>query len=100
MSNLLHERLRSLRTSKGLSQRQLAELLGLPRGTYTHYELGRRTPDLPTLMKIADLHHVSLDYLTGYTDRPPTRDEWAADHPDKDYPLAGRLGLAVADQET
>ncbi|MEA4889497.1 MAG: helix-turn-helix transcriptional regulator [Clostridiaceae bacterium] len=81
MPNLLRYRLRQLRKERELSQKCMAEALGLPRGTYTHYELGRRTPDLETLMTIADLYHVSLDYLTGYTARQPELTEWLADHP-------------------
>ena len=98
VSLLLPERLRFLHKHSQLSQQRLAEMLGLPRGTYTHYELGKRTPDLDLLMKIADAYQVSLDYLTGYTDRRPTPAEWSADHPDQAdaaksgivYPLAGR----------
>jgi transcriptional regulator with XRE-family HTH domain len=78
----LSKRLRLLRESRHLSQQRLADFLGLPRGTYTHYELGRRTPDLELLMRIADLHRVSLDYLIGYTDRKPTLSEWFTDHPE------------------
>lgn len=98
MAHKLPKRLLLLRKRRHLSQLKLAGMLGLPRGTYTHYELGRRTPDLDMLMKIADAHHVSMDYLTGYTNRMPTYDEWAADHPNKVsvespdpyYPLAGK----------
>lgn len=104
MSYLLKERLLDLRASNRLSQRQLAEMLGLPRGTYTHYELGRRTPDLLTLMKIADYYRISLDYLTGYTDRAPSLQEWLADHPGKistgqAYPLADQKDLLIADDK-
>ncbi|MDW7656164.1 MAG: helix-turn-helix transcriptional regulator [Bacillota bacterium] len=98
MSELLPKRLLLLRNRRHMSQKNLAEMLGLPRGTYTHYELGRRTPDVDMLMKIADSHHVSMDYLTGYTDRMPTYAEWSADHPDQSvavspdpfYPLTGQ----------
>lgn len=89
--NQLHVRLRALRQINGLSQAALAARLGLPRGTYTHYELAKRVPDLDLLMQIADLHQVSLDYLTGYTNRRPTAAEWLAEHPavgvDRQAPL-------------
>lgn len=82
MTVRLHERLKKLRLSKQMSQQHVADLIGVPRGTYTHYELGRRTPDLELLMKLATLYQVSLDYLVGYTDRMPTPEEWASEHSD------------------
>ncbi len=53
MVNQLHSRLRLLRTKLGLTQAQLAKILLLPRVTYTHYELGKRTPDLDTIIQMA-----------------------------------------------
>ena len=36
--------------------------------TYQNYELMAREPKVEILMRIADLYHVSLDYLVGRTD--------------------------------
>lgn len=57
--------LATLRKSKGLSQYELAEKLGLSRGQIGNYEQGKRQPDYDTLQLIADFFNVSTDYLLG-----------------------------------
>lgn len=61
---------KSLRKSKGLSQKMLAEKLGIGQGAVSQWEVGRSMPDLTTLVKLADLYGVSTDYLLGRTDSP------------------------------
>lgn len=41
--------LRELRLSKKLTQEETAKIIGVARGTYTHYELNKREPDNDTL---------------------------------------------------
>ena len=60
-----HERLTALRAGSSLTQTQMAELLGISRSTYANYEVGKRTPDLKMLIKIADVFTCSLDELVG-----------------------------------
>lgn len=57
--------LRTARTSKGMTQEQVAEFLGVHRTTYNRYERGLRTPDLDTISKLASLFEVTTDYLLG-----------------------------------
>jgi transcriptional regulator with XRE-family HTH domain len=58
--------LADLRKQKGkMTQQQLAEKLGVERGAVANYESKGKLPHLETLMKIADLFDVSLDYLVG-----------------------------------
>ena len=64
------ERLRLLRTEKGLSQRQVAEEFGITKVGYQNYEAGRREPSLDALSALADFFNVSIDYLFGRTDNP------------------------------
>ena len=82
MPNLLKDRIRELRKEHGLIQNAVAESLGLPRGTYVHYELGKRAPDLDMIMRMADLYRVSMDYLSGYSSVRPDEAEWLNDHPE------------------
>ncbi len=58
-----HEKLRMLREKQGLSQRQVAEVLGLDRSTYTYYETGKTEPSLQTLRRLVALYQVTADDL-------------------------------------
>lgn len=62
---MLPKKLIELRKQKKLTQEAVAKKLGIPRGTYSNYELGKREPDLETLKRIADFHGVSIDELLG-----------------------------------
>jgi len=61
-------RLRELRSSNGLRQKDLAEALGVAQTTIANYEQGARFPDEKILHRIADYFNVSLDYLLGRSD--------------------------------
>jgi transcriptional regulator with XRE-family HTH domain len=62
------ERLRLLRTERGLTQTRLAELLGMPARSYNRWERGGHVPHLEMAVKIADILQVSLDELVGRKD--------------------------------
>mgnify|MGYP002510347163 FL=1 len=57
------ERLFNLRRQAGLSQEELANLLGLTRQAVQKWEAGTSRPDMDNLTALADYFHVSLDYL-------------------------------------
>ncbi len=59
------ERLRALRTARKLTQARLAQLLAVDPRVYNRWERGAATPQLDTVVKIADILQVSLDELTG-----------------------------------
>ena len=61
----LTSRLYELRTRANKTQGEIAKEIGVARTTYACYESGQNEPDLKTLLKIADLYKVSLDYLAG-----------------------------------
>lgn len=63
--------IRELRKSKGISQKEMAELLEISRSTYTRYESGLRNPDVNTLIKIAKIFKVSTDYILGIENNEP-----------------------------
>lgn len=62
------ERLKDLRHSKGLSQKQLAEATGLSFSAIGKWEAGLREPSGYALIKLADFFDVTTDYLLGRSD--------------------------------
>lgn len=54
-----------LRESRSLTQYQLANQTGITRAAISHYEKGRREPDIETLVMLADFFKVSLDDFVG-----------------------------------
>lgn len=63
-------RLKELRTSQNLKQKDIAEALGISVQAYSNYENGNREPDLETLNNLANYFKVSVDYLLGRADEP------------------------------
>ena len=61
----LSERLRYLREETHYSQRGLARRLGYSPSVISAYESGDRTPSVQALIALADVYHVSVDYLLG-----------------------------------
>ncbi|CEK34169.1 helix-turn-helix domain-containing protein [Paeniclostridium sordellii] len=61
------ERLKSLRKSLNLTQKELGEKLNVSGRVVGYYESNDRFPDKDTLTKIADFFEVSVDYLLGRT---------------------------------
>lgn len=64
------ERLKELRYLRGLTQRELGNILGVTDGAVMLWESNARMPSISVLLKIADYFGVSLDYLIGRTDDP------------------------------
>ena len=58
-------RLRELRDSKNMTQKQLAERLGLTKSVISAYETSMRYPSYDVLIRIASIFKVSTDYLLG-----------------------------------
>ncbi len=69
MKEILAQRLKECRKAHGLTQMQVATYCDITEKAYQNYELMTREPKLEILVRIADLYGVSLDYLTGRTDR-------------------------------
>lgn len=63
-------RIAELRKKHNYTQADMAAVLGISRSALSHYELNRREPDFGTLHRIAELFHVSIDYVLGRTDLP------------------------------
>ncbi|MBE6785583.1 MAG: helix-turn-helix transcriptional regulator [Ruminococcaceae bacterium] len=65
---MLYRRIRDLREDKDLTQKQMGEILSCSQRVYSNYERGEL--DIPTeiLVKLADFHNTSTDYLLNRTD--------------------------------
>ena len=57
--------LKKLRQQEGLTQQQLANKLGVTKSVISYYELQERYPSPDVLTKLAQIFHVSTDYLLG-----------------------------------
>lgn len=66
---MLYKRIRDLREDKDLTQREMGEILSCSQRVYSNYERGEL--DIPTeiLIKLADFHNVSVDYILNRTDK-------------------------------
>ena len=65
-----YPRIRNLREDKDMTQTQMGQLLCCSQRVYSNYERGDIDIPTTTLIKIADIHGVSVDYLLGRTDNP------------------------------
>ncbi len=65
----MYQNIRDLREDKDLTQQQMAQILSCSQSVYSDYERGKL--DIPTavLLKLADFHDVSVDYLLGRTNK-------------------------------
>lgn len=59
----LAENLKALRKKHAFTQQSLSSYLNVSRQCYSQYECGSRTPTAATLIRLASLYRVSLDYL-------------------------------------
>ena len=60
-----YPRLRDLREDHDLSQRQVAEYLGMKQPQYNRYERGLRDVPTDVLIKLAKLYNTTTDYILG-----------------------------------
>ena len=57
------ERLRAARESRGLTQQQVADQMGIDKSTYCGYETGKRQPDMGKLKMLSRILEISGDIL-------------------------------------
>ncbi len=62
------ERLKELRTEKGLSLTQLSELTGISHTALVYWENDRRVPNANAVIVLAKFFEVTADYLLGLQD--------------------------------
>ncbi len=68
----MYTRIRDLREDRDITQTEMGRILTCSQRVYSNYERGEL--DIPTdiLIKLADFHEVSVDYILGRTDNPKT----------------------------
>lgn len=71
--DLFSARLLHCRKKSGMSQKALADVLGLSDAAVTMLEKAKRSPSFEVLCTLADFFDVSLDYLVGRSDVPERR---------------------------
>ena len=64
----MYRRIRDLGHDHDMTQRELAEILGMSQTGYSKYETGEN--DIPTeiLIRLSKIYNVSIDYLLDQTD--------------------------------
>ncbi|MBR2889177.1 MAG: helix-turn-helix transcriptional regulator [Oscillospiraceae bacterium] len=65
----MYRRIRDLREDRDLTQKQIAQMLGMSQTGYSKYETGEN--DIPTqvLIRLADFYGTTIDYLLERTDK-------------------------------
>ena len=64
------DRIRTLREFNHKTQTEIAELLKVGQRTYCDYELGKTRIPVDSLILLAKLYDVSMDYICDITDDP------------------------------
>ncbi len=65
MNTIFRERLKELRTERGIGQVELAKALNVSKGIISFWENGLREPKLSNLIGMAQYFEISIDYLVG-----------------------------------
>lgn len=68
--NLFANRLKTLRLTNKLQQKELAKKIGISPVMISQYESGKKEPSRETLYKIAEIFNVTVDYLLCRTNNP------------------------------
>ncbi|MCD7731594.1 MAG: helix-turn-helix domain-containing protein [Oscillospiraceae bacterium] len=78
-------RLKELRQKSGLTQKQLADRMWISKAAVSYYEQSLRSPSSEVLVKLAEIFHVTTDYLLGIEDKRQVID--VTDLPNEDIQL-------------
>ena len=99
---MLGDKLKELRESKKITQQDMANVLGIARGTYAHYEINRREPDNDTLKKIANYFNVSTDYLLDRISMPNNtliQKQYKDEQAERFYPINNDLLEGIPEKD-
>ena len=70
-----HEQLKKVRQARGMTQKQVAEYIGVSKQTITAYETGTREPDLTKLIALAEAIGTTPDVLLGREKAPALNEQ-------------------------
>lgn len=72
-SQIISQRIKELRESKNMTQKEFGDFINLAQTTLSSYENDSKTPNIDTLISIAKKCNVSLDWLCGLSDIQKTK---------------------------
>ncbi len=72
----IYQRLRDIREDSDLKQHQVADILNITRPQYQLYESGKREMPMHLFVELAKYYNVSMDYLSGLTNKKHSYKEW------------------------
>lgn len=91
--------LRMLRISCGMSQQQLADVIGTSQQSINKYENHNVEPDIATLIKIADHFETTVDFLVGHTsENAAKKSPWLS--PEEQYLIDSFRQLSKDEKES
>lgn len=70
-------RLKELRKQKGLTQTEVASLVGISQNNYSYWENGKVKIDADSIKRLAEFFNVSVDYLLGRSEAPNIADGYS-----------------------
>ncbi len=63
------DKIRLLREQRGLTQTDLAKMLGISRSAVNSWEMSLSLPSLTNIVELAKIFHVSTDFLLSVSDK-------------------------------
>lgn len=72
---VMPERIQHLRKTKGLSQEELADTMGVSRQAVSKWESGQSTPDLEKIILMSEFFGVTTDYILKGIETVENKDE-------------------------
>lgn len=66
--DIMYRKIRDLREDKDMTQKQIAEIINISQSNLSKYERGELDIPSDVLIRLADFHNVSVDYLLGRVD--------------------------------
>lgn len=90
----IKDKIKALRRTRGISQKELSQIIGVTKTTVSNWETGFAEPNGKALMKLSEFFDVAPDYLVGL----PTAEEIPAEKIDLKVELIDRI--LEADEKT